>query len=220
MEGGCFSVRVILTMDLMPLKPYFQGVTSRIGAPVLRGEGFAVEAGGEDGEGVHGFIHAKSFDVGPREVAAVLIGHAFGILVGFEGDLLGAGEGVGFFEEFAEGKAGPGDDHGPGLDAAHPVDAFFGGGDLHEVVEVEGFGIGDEAGDFDFPAIGFEIGGGGGDAILIKAEFVEVVVVGDVFEGGFGFIGEETGGGVGLGGRGCDDVGEIGSFGGFGWRRG
>jgi hypothetical protein len=31
--GGCFSTKRILTIDLMPLKPYFHGTTSRSGAP-------------------------------------------------------------------------------------------------------------------------------------------------------------------------------------------
>ena len=30
---GCWSVSVILSIDLMLLKPYFHGTTSRIGAP-------------------------------------------------------------------------------------------------------------------------------------------------------------------------------------------
>lgn len=32
-EGGCRSGSVIFTIDLMPLKQYFHGTTSRIGAP-------------------------------------------------------------------------------------------------------------------------------------------------------------------------------------------
>src|SRR5262249_10273002 len=31
--GGWLETRVILTIDLIPLKPYFQGTTSRSGAP-------------------------------------------------------------------------------------------------------------------------------------------------------------------------------------------
>jgi hypothetical protein len=31
--SGCFSVKRILTIDLMLLKPYFHGTTRRIGAP-------------------------------------------------------------------------------------------------------------------------------------------------------------------------------------------
>jgi len=34
---GCFSVKRILTMDLMPLKPYFHGTTRRRGAPFWLG---------------------------------------------------------------------------------------------------------------------------------------------------------------------------------------
>src|SRR5437879_1653421 len=35
--GGCFSTKRILTIDLMPLKPYFHGTTRRIGAPFWAG---------------------------------------------------------------------------------------------------------------------------------------------------------------------------------------
>ena len=147
-----------------------------------------------------------------------MAGHASGVEEGFKGDVFGAGEGADFFEEFGEGVAGPGDDHGPSLDAAHAVDTFFGGGDFEEVVEVEGFGVGDQAANFDFPAGGFEVGGGGGDAFFGEVEFVEVIVIGDVVEGGFGFIGDEAGGGIGLGGRG-DVIWRFGGFGGFVGRR-
>src|SRR5208283_5190621 len=35
--GGWSDKRVILTIDLIPLKPYFQGTTSRSGAPFWAG---------------------------------------------------------------------------------------------------------------------------------------------------------------------------------------
>ena len=35
--GGCSSVRVIRTTDLIDLKPYFHGTTSRSGAPFWLG---------------------------------------------------------------------------------------------------------------------------------------------------------------------------------------
>ena len=35
--AGCFSTKLTFTMLLMPLKPYFHGVTRRIGAPFWLG---------------------------------------------------------------------------------------------------------------------------------------------------------------------------------------
>src|SRR2546423_13166847 len=35
--GGCSATKLIFTMDLMLLKPYFQGTTNRIGAPSCGG---------------------------------------------------------------------------------------------------------------------------------------------------------------------------------------
>src|SRR5216684_8577141 len=37
--GGCSSTNRILTIDLIPLNPYFQGTTSRRGAPFCFGSG-------------------------------------------------------------------------------------------------------------------------------------------------------------------------------------
>ena len=36
-ETGCSSTSAIFTIDLMPLKPYFHGTTSRTGAPFWLG---------------------------------------------------------------------------------------------------------------------------------------------------------------------------------------
>ncbi len=38
--GGSFSTNLIFTIDLMPLNPYFHGVTRRSGAPFWLGNGF------------------------------------------------------------------------------------------------------------------------------------------------------------------------------------
>ncbi len=107
------------------------------GGADLRGELFAVDSAGENGEGVHGFIHAEAFDVGPIEYAAVLVGPLFWIEECLEGDMFGAAEGRNAVEEAGVGITVAGGDHGPGFDAAHAVDAFFGAGDFEEVGEIE-----------------------------------------------------------------------------------
>ena len=61
------ATRLIFTIDLMPLNPYFHGMISRTGAPSCTGSLPAVQAGGQQRERVHRLVHAQPFDVGPLQ---------------------------------------------------------------------------------------------------------------------------------------------------------
>ena len=53
------SAKRILTIDLMPLKPYFHGTTSRSGAPFWLGSARAVEPDREERQRVHRLVDAQ-----------------------------------------------------------------------------------------------------------------------------------------------------------------
>ena len=152
------------------------------GSAVLVGKNLAVAAEGEESEGVHGLVHAEAFAIGPV-VAGGLVGHDAFVVVGEELDVFGAGEGLAEVDELGEGVAVPGDDHGPGFDAAEAVDARFERAVVDEVVDVDGLGLFDHAGDLDGPgasgqAVGFVRGVG-----LVGAEFVKIVIGAGLGEG-------------------------------------
>ena len=152
------------------------------GRAVLVGQGLAVAAEGQQGEGVHGFVEAKAFGVGP--VVAARERHLFAIGKGDELNEFGAGKRLAEADELGEGVAVPGDDHGPSFDATVAVDAAFDGAVLHDAVDVEGQWLFDEAGDLDGPGAGLEgvcVSGGVG---FVGAELVEVVVGSGFVEGG------------------------------------
>jgi len=184
------------------------------GSAVLVGQDLAVAAEGEEGEGVHGLVHAKAFGVGPV-VAGGEVGHLLCVLEGDELDVFGAGEGLAEVDELGEGVAVPGDDHGPGFDAAVAVDAAFERAVVDEVVDVDGLGLFDHAGDLDGPGAGLQGVGVAGRVGFVGAELVEVVVGSGSIERGLGFGGAvfagdglELVGGVD-GGAGVEDVGEV-----------
>jgi len=145
------------------------------GSAVLVGQDLAVAAEGEKGEGVHGLVHAEAFAIGPV-VAAGFVGHDFFVVVGEELDVLCAGEGLAEVDELGEGVAVPGDDHGPGLDATEAVDARFERTIVEEIVDVDGLGLFDHAGDLDRPGAGLEAVGLVGGVGLVGAVLVKVVV--------------------------------------------
>ena len=186
MVWGCLSVKLNLTMDFAFLKPYFQGMTTRMGAPFWLGRRLSVTAEGEESEGIHGFVEAEAFGVGPV-VAAGEVGHLLAVEEGDELDVFGAGERLAEVDELGERVAIPGDDHGPGFDAAMAVDAAFDGAVLHDAVDVDSLGLFDHAGDLDGPGAGLEGMGVFGRFGFVGAELVEIVVVGGFVEGGLVF---------------------------------
>ena len=184
------------------------------GRAVLIGQDLAVAAKGEQGEGVHGLVHAEPFAVGPV-VAGGAVGHLLLVVEGEELDVFGAGEGLAEVDEFGERVAVPGDDHGPGFDAAVAVDAALGGAVFEEVIDVDGLGLLDEAGDLDGPGADLKSVGVFGRLGLIGAELVVVVEGGGLVEGGLGVgdgvlagHGGEVGGRLD-GGGGIEDVGDV-----------
>ena len=108
----------------------------------------------------------------------------FGVVVGEELDVLGAGQRVALLDELRERVADPGNDHAPGLDAAMAVDAVFERAQLEQVVDVEGERLGDFALDLDGPGARGQAAGVLRGVALVHAELVEVVVVGDVVVSG------------------------------------
>ena len=100
--GGCFSTKRTLTMDLMLLKPYFHGTTTRIGAPFCAGKTSPYKTHREDRQRMHRFVHAQSFDVGPfHDRQSSGPGMRLGSLQGDELDKLGVAGGLGEFDQRA-----------------------------------------------------------------------------------------------------------------------
>lgn len=143
---------------------------------VLVRQDVAVAAEGQQGEGVHGFVHAQAFGVGPV-VAAGEVTHLLAVEVGGELDELGAGKRLAEVDELRERVAVPGDDHRPGFDAAVAVHAALDGAVAEEVVDVDGLRLLHHAGDLDGPGAGLEGMGVASGIGLVCAELVEIVVV-------------------------------------------
>jgi len=133
---GLLVGEVELDDGLAVLESVLPGHNHTDGCAVLIGQRLAVAAEGQQGEGIHGFIEAKAFGVGPVVSAGEL--HLFAVGKGDELDEFGAGKRLAEVDELGEGVAVPGDDHGPGFDAAVAVDAAFDGTILHDAVDVEG----------------------------------------------------------------------------------
>ena len=95
------------------------------------------------------------------------------------------------------------------------VDAVFERAVVEEVVDVDGLGLLDHAGDLDGPGAGLESVGVVGGVGLVGAELVKIVVGAGLGEGGLGIVdgvlagdGLELVGGVD-GCRGIDEVGDV-----------
>ena len=65
----------ILTIDLMPLKPYFHGTTSRSGAPFWFGSTLPYRPDGHERQRVHRLVHAQPSTYGQSSDRALLAGH-------------------------------------------------------------------------------------------------------------------------------------------------
>ncbi len=185
------------------------------GAVLIR-ELLAVHAETEQGERMHGLVHAETFDVRPLQHAGALARHLFGIVQGGELDKLCFGQGAGPLDQLAQGKSDPGDDDGPALDTAMTVDALFGSSHLDDRVDVEHLLFIDVAVDGYRPGAGLEILCQTGRLVFVGGEFVEIVVVGDILVGRFlfrraeGAFLEAINLGVGAGGeRRSDQIAKI-----------
>ena len=109
--------------------------------------------------------------------------HLLGIEIALEGDEFGLGRGLDELDEIAKGKTDPGNNDGPGFDAAMAIDAFLERGDFQDFVHGELAGLFDFALDGDRPRGGVEVLGVFRRIAFIGSEFVEIVVVSHVFEG-------------------------------------
>ena len=99
-------------------------------------------------------------------------------------DVLGFGKRIALLDQLRERVADPGYDHAPTLDAAEAVGAVFKWPEFEQGVDVEGLWAVDQAADFDRPGTRRKAGGVARRVALVGAEFVEIVVVGDVLEAG------------------------------------
>jgi len=96
-----------------------------------------------------------------------------------EGHKLRAAERLAALDEVGQGKAVPGDDHRPGLDAAHAVDALLERKPLLQLVDVDAEGLLHQPLHRHGPGPRLEGAGVLRGVRLVRAELVEVVVVGD-----------------------------------------
>ena len=161
------------------------------GRAVLIGKCVAVHADAEERKRIHGFIEAKTFDVGEGDAAVFGFGHLAGIIGGFKRDVFCFFCGLDEIDDRAEGKTDPGNDDGPAFHAAMAVDALFERSELEDFVHGEfAFGF-DFAFDGDGPRRGAEFLGVFGGSGFVDAEFVEIVVMRYVFQSVLFFGGAE-----------------------------
>ncbi len=136
-----------------------------------------VHAHGEQGQRMHGLVHAQAFAIGPIEHRIGEAGHLRRSFDRRESDVFRRSQRLAALEQSGEREAGPGDHHRPGFDAAHAVDAFFQRLALEDVFEREVSGFFGQAGDFHAPRSWLESAGMGSRIALAGAELVEIVVV-------------------------------------------
>ncbi len=131
---------------------------------------------------VHGFVEAQPLDVRPVENADPLPGHLRGIEQRGESDVARLRRRLDTPDQVCEREAVPGDDHGPRLDAAHPIDALLEREPAEQVVDADRLGPVHLALDRDGPGPRPQRSGQARWILLGRAELVEVVVRRDLFE--------------------------------------
>ena len=85
---------------LAALKTVFPRHGDTLGCAVLVWQYLAIHAKGQEGQGMHGFIHAQAFGIGPAQHPRAHIRHGFGVGQGDEFHELGAAQWLDFFDEF------------------------------------------------------------------------------------------------------------------------
>ena len=166
----------------------FEAVFPRCDQPqrraVLRRQGFAVHADGQQRQRVHRLVQPQPFDVGVLQAATdkaiFLAGHLLRIVQRLEGHVARVAVRLGQLEKLAQFEADPRHHHRPGLDAAHAVNALFQRETLHQIVDIQRYRLRHFAVDAHLPAFGFQPAGVGGRIGFVEAEFIEVVVAGDL----------------------------------------
>ena len=148
--------------------------------PVLVRQYLAVETHCQDRQGVRCFLYGQAFAVGPVERTPAQPRHLPGVIQRFEGDVLRLRRRLEPLDDFGKRDADPGNDHRPGLDTAHAVDALLEIEWLDKVVEVERAGLLYVPVNRDRPGACFEVLCVAKRIVLAGAELVIVVVGRDV----------------------------------------
>ncbi|VFT74920.1 Uncharacterised protein [Klebsiella aerogenes] len=109
---------------------------------VLRRQRFAIHADGKQRQGVHGFVKPQPFHVriskSPADKTIFLPGHLIRGVKGFEGDIARVAGGFHQRQQFMQRETDPGNDHRPGLHAAHTVNALLQRKAFGQIVMVKG----------------------------------------------------------------------------------
>ena len=129
---------------------------------------------------MQGFIQAQAFGIGPIQHARANTGHLPGIGQRHELDVLRAALRLDALDERRQRVAHPGNHHRPALHAAQAVDTLFHRGQLEQGIKVKGARFVDQALYLNRPRSGLERVCPRCRVGLAGAEFVEVVVLGDV----------------------------------------
>ena len=146
------------------------------GGAVLAGQDPAVETERDERERMHGLVEAQPLDVGPIQHASFLLRHLLRVQQRRERHVARACRRLDALQEVGEREADPGDDHRPGLDAAHPIDALLEREPAAELVDIHDLRLGDLSVDGDGPGAGPEGPRPPRRLVLVDAELVEVVV--------------------------------------------
>ena len=155
---------------------------------VLIGKSFAVHTDAKQREGMQGFVETKAFDVGIVEAGVVRVWHLLGVVKSLESHVFGFGQRLDEFENGAERIANPRNDDRPAFDAAVAINAFFEWSELENFVHGKFSRSFHLAFDGDAPGRRAEILRVFRGVALVGAEFVEIVVVGDVVFGSDFFV--------------------------------
>ncbi len=189
MVGGCSRGQLDLDDRLDALEAVLPRHDEPDGRAVRVREDPAVETDGEDRQRVHRLVEAQALDVRPVENGRTLARHLRRVEERRESDVARARGRLDVPQERREREPEPGDDHRPGLDAAHAIDAFLQRVSAEQVVGVELAGPLDLAADRDRPGAGAESRGLARGIVLARSELIEVVVSRDVRIRGAGLTG-------------------------------
>jgi len=144
----------------------------------------AVHAHRQQGQRVHRLVQPQPFYIRPLDQGEVRAhaGHDLGVLQGLESDVFSLGGGLHLLEQVGQGEPQPGNDHGPGLHAAHAVDALLQLVRLDEVFQGVAPRLAHLAIDDHRPRFGLHGTGIGRRVALVGTELVVVVVAAGVLE--------------------------------------